>query len=262
MKQACEIMTELPLVFADDHVTKARQILRDDGFREVYVQDHKKRLMGYIDITDVLQITDTKSNITVEGFLKDAVTVEPCDTLETTAQKIAKGNTDSAAVVEANGEVLGAVLLSEIFPILITRHELRGVVGDVMSRKVVTCAPDDHIPKIYNLIVESGFTAFPVVKNKEIIGMVSRRDILAAGRVRKSMDTTVHTKVEKNAANIRIDSVMITPVISIGPDAPLSEAADQLIRHDISRMPVIENRKIEGIVDRHDVLKGLIVKTG
>jgi CBS domain-containing protein len=76
------------------------------------------------------------------------------------------------------------------------------------------------------------------------------------------MDTTVHTKVDKNAANIRIDSVMVTPVISIAPDAPLSSAADLLVRHNISRLPVIENRRIQGIVDRHDVLKGLIIKTG
>ena len=71
-------MLEIPVLKFNDQITKARQILRDDRFREVYVVDAKKNLLGYIDLTDGLRVTATKSNVTVEGFVKEAPMREPC----------------------------------------------------------------------------------------------------------------------------------------------------------------------------------------
>jgi CBS domain-containing protein len=251
MKTAESVMVKVAVLTLTDHITKARQILRDDVFREAYVQDERKHLAGYVDITDALRITDTRSNVTVEGFLKDAVSVSPGDTLEKVAGTIREGKTDSAAVVDGQGVLLGAVLLSEIFPILITRHELKGTVRDFMSRRVVTASPDEPIQKVYTLIMESGFTAFPVVSRRQLVGIVSRHDLLRAGRVRKAL---------ANPAHVEVESVMTKAVISIAPDAPAPEAAHLLVKHDISRMPVVEGGKIVGIIDRHDVLKGLVFK--
>ena len=76
MKVISDFVIDVPVLKYDDQVTKARQMLRDDIFREIYVHDGKKKLMGYIDITDVLRVTATKSNVTIEGYIKDA----PCRT--------------------------------------------------------------------------------------------------------------------------------------------------------------------------------------
>lgn len=251
MKTAESIMVKVPVLSLTDHVTKARQILRDDIFREVYVQDEKKHLAGYVDITDALRITDTRSNVTLEGFLKDATSVSPGDTLEKVATALRDARTDSAAVVDGQGTILGAVLLSEIFPILTTRHELRGSVGDWMSRRVVTVDAREPLQRVYTLIMESGFTAFPVVSRKQLVGIVSRHDLLAAGRMRKALD---------NTANVEVEAVMTKEVVTIGQEAPAGEAAALLVKHDISRLPVIEAGKIAGIIDRHDVLRGLVFK--
>jgi CBS domain-containing protein len=251
MKTAESVMVKVPVLSLTDHVTRARKILRDDEFREIYVRDEKHHLAGYVDITDALRITDTRSNVTVEGFLKEAARVSPDDTLEKVAGVIRDAKTDSAAVVDGQGNILGAVVLSGIFPILITRHELRGTVGNWMSRRVVTIDPDEMIQKVYTLIMESGFTAFPVMKRKQLVGIVSRHDLLAAGRVRKALDNTSRVKVE---------SVMTKEVITISPGAPTAEAAELLVRHDISRMPVMDEGWLAGILDRHDVLKGLVFK--
>jgi len=251
MKTAESVMVKVPVLSLADHITRARQILRDDVFREVYVQDEKKHLAGYVDITDALRITDTRSNVTVEGFLKEPVRVSPNDSLEKVATLLRDAKTDSAAVVDGQGSVLGAVLLSEIFPILITRHELKGTVGEWMSRHVVTTEAREPIQKIYTLIMESGFTAFPVVSKKQLVGIVSRHDLLRAGRVRKAL---------ANPARVEVESVMTKEPVTIGPSEPTAEAAALLVKHDISRMPVVEAGRIVGIIDRHDLLRGLVFK--
>lgn len=251
MKTAESVMVKVPVLSLTDHVTRARQILRDGEAREVYVQDERRHLAGYVDITDALRITDTRSNVTVEGFLKDAAAVSTGDPLERVATVIRDAKTDSAAVVDAQGTILGAVLLSEIFPILMTRHELRGRVSDWMSRGVVTAEANEPLQKVYTLIMESGFTAFPVMKRKQLVGIISRHDLLRAGRVRK---------VLANPSHVEVESVMTKEVVTIAPGARTAEAADLLVKHDISRMPVVEAGRLVGIIDRHDVLKGLVFK--
>ena len=248
MRSARDVMSSFPGLALTDHLTRARKMLRDDLYRELYVHDGKKRLVGYLDITDVLRISDTRSNVTVEGFLKEAPRVAPEDTLEQAARVIGSAGTDSAAVVGPDGIMVGGVLLSEIFPILLTRNEIKGTVADHMTRKVVTCDAGDTVSQIYKLIVESGYSAFPVLRKRKLVGIVSRRDILNAGRVRKALN---------QADTIPVEEIMTTQIVTADPRETASAAAEQLVKYDISRMPVLEGGTLVGIIDRHDLLKGL-----
>jgi CBS domain-containing protein len=250
MKLVADFMVDVPLLKMTDAVTKARQVLRDDAFREVYIHNGKKKLLGYIDLTDVLRVTATKSNVTVEGFLKEAAKVTSDTPIEYAVRAIKDYRTDSAAIVDGQMNITGGVLLSDLFPIIITRHELRGSVSDCMSRKVVTCSPDDSVQKIHNLITESGFTAFPVIKKNKLVGVISRRDILKAGRFRTALE---------NGTAIPVDTLMTKEVLVVSPDEPVQSAAALMVRHDISRVPVVDSGNIKGILDRHDVLKGLVL---
>ena len=248
MKVAQDFMVEIPVLRFSDQITKARQILRDDRFREIYVVDDAKKMLGCIDITDGLRVTATKSNVTVEGFIKDAPQVHAADPVEQVAREIRKFRTDSAAVVNEQRQVVGGVLLSDLFPVIISRHELHGNVADHMSRKVVTADAADSIQHVFMLIVESGFSAFPVIRKKKIIGIVSRRDLLRGGRTRAAIAHAAHTSVGE---------IMTKEVITIRPDEAISLAAELLVRHDISRLPVIDGGSLAGIVDRHDVIAAL-----
>ncbi|MEN6611525.1 MAG: CBS domain-containing protein [Methanoregulaceae archaeon] len=246
MKVAQDVMIEMPVIKNTDLVTKARQILRDDSFREIFVENEKRILTGYIDITEALRVTATRSNVTVEGFQKEAPSVKPDNTIEEVARIMREHRTDSAAVVDPAGHFLGGVLLSDLFPIIISRHEIRGIVSDVMTRKVVTCSPDDPLQRIYRLMIESGYTGFPVVRKGKLAGIISRRDLLGDGRIRTALE---------NDADIPAARLMISQVATTTPDEPLTRAAGLMVQRDVSRLPVVDNGRLAGILDRHDVLK-------
>jgi len=248
MKRAQDFLLEIPVLRFSDRLTKARQVLRDDRFREAYVTDDRGRLIGYVDITDALRLTATKSDVTVEGFVKDAAEADRNDPVEHVARAMQKTGTDSAAIIDRDRHMAGGVLLSDIFPVILSRNELRGMVGDYMTHNVVVAQADDPVGRIHALMLESGYTAFPVVRKKKLVGIISRRDLLTKGRVRTALT---------NAAQIPVSDIMENNVVTTCPDEPVNAAAKILTDHDISRLPVLDGGRIVGILARHDALAGL-----
>jgi CBS domain-containing protein len=117
-----------------------------------------------------------------------------------------------------------------------------------MNRKVVTANPTDELLKIQALIMDSGFTAFPVINKKRLVGIISRRDLISHKQVRSAIAQHAHTTIE---------DVMTRDVVTITPDEPISHAAELLVKHDVSRLPVLDGDTLVGIVDRHDILAAL-----
>jgi CBS domain-containing protein len=248
MRTAQDFIVEIPVLKPNDQITRARQILRDDRYREVYVVDGKKNLLGYIDITDGLRVIATKSNVTIEGYIRDAPVAHLPDTIEQVARTMRQFRTDSAAVVNGKERVAGGVLLADIFPVIISKNELSGPVARVMSEKVISAGPSDNLQKIYTLIMDSGFAAFPVIEKKNLVGVISRRDLISHTHARAALAQHARTAV---------GDVMNRDVVTVSPEDPVSAAAELIVRHDVSLLPVVEKDHLVGVINRHDVLAAL-----
>ncbi|MEI8330562.1 MAG: CBS domain-containing protein [Methanomicrobiales archaeon] len=205
----------------------------------------KKNRIGYIDLTDGLRVTATESNVTVEGYVKDAPVVHPENSIELVAKTMRNFQTDSAAVVDSTHQLLGGVLLSALFSGIISRHELHGTVASRMNGNFVTADPNDELQKIQALNIESGLTEFPVFHKKRRVGIISWRDLIGSLRVGSVF------------AHITIEDVMTPEMVTIAPVEPISHAAKLLVKHNISRLPVIKGETLVGILDQHDILAAL-----
>jgi len=115
------------------------------------------------------------------------------------------------------------------------------MLSDIMSYPVVTVHEDTKIEEVAMILREVGFSGMPVVdKDEHILGVVSRRDFK---KVRKSKQMQSPIK-----------AFMSRDIVIISPDKSAIEAARLMIKHDIGRLPVIENSKIIGIITRSDVM--------
>ena len=208
----------------------------------------KKDLLGYVDITDALRVTATKSNVTVEGFVKDAACAGPEASIESVAKVMREFRTDSAAIIDGTRHIMGGVFLSDLFPVIISRNELSGRVSTHMSKQITAADPADSLQQVYAKIVETGFIAFPVIKKKRLVGLISRRDLIRSGGVRSA--------IAQNSTKT-VGDLMTQEVVTVSCGAPLSAAARLMVDNDVSRLPVIDGEALVGIIDRHDVLAGL-----
>lgn len=64
--------------------------------------------------------------------------------------------------------------------------------------------------------------------------------------------------VESHAA--RVEDVMSAPVVTVTEETPVSEIATLFERHGIKRVPVVEGKKVTGIVSRSDLLRALAAR--
>jgi tRNA nucleotidyltransferase (CCA-adding enzyme) len=141
------------------------------------------------------------------------------------------------------------VQLAALFPVIMSRQHPDGLVCDYMASPAVTCGKDSPLHEVYSVITESGYDALPVEEDGRLVGMISRTDLITHGHIRRSIVAKHKTPVEY---------VMVTPAIIAFKTDTIGDAAQAMIQHDVSRLPVIEpDGTIVGIVSRQDILNAL-----
>ncbi len=127
------------------------------------------------------------------------------------------------------------------------------LIREIMQADPIVVQPDTTLCEAYALMQEKGIRHLPVVRNKELRGIVTDRDLrLATSRL-------AERPFEPDAA---VRDVMTAPVQTAHPNDPV-ERSTQLMRElKIGCMPVVENSNVVGIVTNADLLDALLRLTG
>jgi len=125
---------------------------------------------------------------------------------------------------------------------LITGNQQASVqVSDLMSFPVFTLDADTTMAEAARRLREYGCTGLPVVDDGRLAGILSRRDFK---RVRKERQLQSPVK-----------AFMSTAVRSIRPGESPLRAAHLMVKHDIGRLPVVDDDQLIGIVTRSDTMR-------
>ena len=119
-------------------------------------------------------------------------------------------------------------------------HRTSVQIKDLMSFPVLTLASDTAMNRAGRMLWEKGYKGAPVLDNEKLVGMLSRRDF---EKIKK-----------KNHLLSPVRAFMSKNIITIDPGASPGHAAHLMIKHDIGRLPVVEEGKIVGIFSRSDAV--------
>jgi acetoin utilization protein AcuB len=128
------------------------------------------------------------------------------------------------------------------------------LVGERMTRPVITVHADLPIQEALNLMREENIRRAPVVDDHgHLLGIVSERDLLHAS----PSDATSLSVWELNylLSKIRIDRVMTKEVITVSEDTPIEEAARIMADHKIGGLPVTRRGEVVGMITETDLFK-------
>ncbi|MEZ0395889.1 MAG: CBS domain-containing protein [Anaerolineales bacterium] len=127
------------------------------------------------------------------------------------------------------------------------------LVGERMSHPVITVPPEMPIQEALNLFRSEHIRRAPVVKNGKMVGIVSESDILNAS---PSAATTLSMwELNYLLSKITVEKVMRKDVLTVDSDCPIEEAARIMADNKVGGLPVMEGKKVVGIITETDLFK-------
>jgi CBS domain-containing protein len=163
----------------------------------------------------------------------------------------------------------GLITVHDVEVITYSHRRLREVpaeapVSDLMSREVRTVTPDTPLAEAVELLLTQEYRALPVVdEQKRVEGILTDGDLLhRAGLL------PISAQRELNAAELRrhleglrqadttVRQVMTAPAITVSAATSTGRAVQQMVEHDIKRLPVVDQKgRLLGIVSRLDLFR-------
>jgi CBS domain-containing protein len=134
------------------------------------------------------------------------MTVTPTTRIKQAAAMLVRHGFNAVPVVD-NGELVGIVSEADLLPLESSpdprAHVLRWpppvgstpqLVGEVMTREVLALPPDADAADAARLMLDNGVKSIPVVLGGRVVGIVTRRDLLA---VLARSDHAIRVEVER-----------------------------------------------------------------
>ena len=147
------------------------------------------------------------------------------------------------------------------------------LVRQVMTTEVLTFTPDDRVQDATRLLIERGVDGGPVVDDEgRLVGMLSSGDLLVQ-ETKLHYPTVIslfgaylelpssHRRFEEDlrrAVGATVGDVMHDEPVSCAEDDTLERAATLMHDYEVSRLPVVSDGKVVGIVARGDILKAVM----
>jgi len=123
-------------------------------------------------------------------------------------------------------------------------------IRDIMNTDVATATPGSAISEVAKLMADKDVGSVVIVEGSRPVGIVTDRDLvldhLAKGHI---ADHPVREAVSTGSP--------LTGLVTVSPDMDLLEAAQELGRHRVGRLLVVQGEQLVGILSAGDVSKQL-----
>ena len=126
----------------------------------------------------------------------------------------------------------------------------------IMSTRLVTVGMDDSLTVVKEIFDNINIHHLLVVEEGKLHGVISDRDMLKA--LSPNIGTSVETNRDTITLNKKVHQIMTSEPVTLAPDAEISDAIQIFKNHDISCIPVVDdkNRPV-GIISWRDIIKAL-----
>lgn len=146
----------------------------------------------------------------------------------------------------------------------------------LMRSHPTTVSPNTSVRDLESLFLSSGFTGFPVIQEDQLVGVVSRSDIVRSllterSRVEQASDfyssmgqgnsdapssslEAIAAQVGVRLAQLKVEDVMIRNVVRVESSEPIQSVAKLMRDGHFHRLPVVDGDRLVGIVTSMDLV--------
>lgn len=148
-------------------------------------------------------------------------------------------------------------------------------VKEVMTKNIITAKPETSVKDIADILLKHNIGGVPVVnENDELVGIVTEGDLIVKDiRIHfptyiQLLDAIIYLGGVKRfeeefrkAIGATAEQVMTKNVYTVKPEDDVEEAATLMFEKHVSRIPVVEGKKIVGIISKRDIIKSIAAES-
>lgn len=130
---------------------------------------------------------------------------------------------------------------------------------DIMTSPVHTIWQVASIESAAQLMAAHEVTALPVVDlHGELVGMVSESDLLWHRVPPEPGDPADIPQTDPDHRPAMVVEVMSAYPLTTTPETDVARVAEAMLEHDVRSVPVMQGRRIVGIISRRDILRTMV----
>ncbi|AEV63844.1 CBS domain-containing protein [Pseudomonas ogarae] len=122
-------------------------------------------------------------------------------------------------------------------------------IKDEKNQQVHTISPDDMVLQALMRMAEKNVGALLVVKNEEVLGIISERDYARKMVLRG-----------RSSVGTKVSDIMVSPVITIDPHQNVETCLSIMTEKHLRHLPVVEDGKLVGLLSIGDLVKEAIAE--
>lgn len=235
-------------VFDFESISNVVKTIITSGHRRIPVVSKNNSLIGiltYMDILDGLLRGLTRNTQITTFMTKEIIFCDPNESILSVLQKMRISKRGGLPVIK-NMKLAGIVSERDFIRTL-SRKYFDTPIREVMTHKPFFIPPQTSIQNCMKAMVNTHYRRLPIVKNKEVVGIVTGLDIL-------------HFINEVNYNPMRmsenISTIMSTPVRYVTEHDDVSDAVKIILENNIGGLPVInEENAVKGIITERDIIE-------
>lgn len=204
---------------------------------------------------------------------KNLVTVPIDASIQDCAKQMKNHGISSVVVINERGKLIGIVTKTDLVSTFLVQSTVSLPITKIMTKKVITVSPDESIFEVESVLFNNEIRRVIVTKDKSPVGIITYRDFIPAKTFdvyKEFTDPAERAEIAQssqiNEFNVNRLSYLLTfsardimtknPFIAYSDDVVYT-AAILMIRHGISGIPVVKNKKLVGIVTKTDIVNVL-----
>ena len=256
-------------------ILDARDILIRHGIGRLIIEFNNKPV-GIVtekDISKSVSVFSGKpiAKIYVRDIMsKDLITIQPEESIYDCAKLMKKHDISSVIVKNPRGKLVGVVTKTDLVSTFLIQSTASLPISKIMTKNLITVSPNDSIFEVESILLNNKISRVIVSKNKIPVGIITHRDFVPAKTFdlhKEFTDPAERSEIfwnsQLNEFNVNKLSYLLTfsakdimtkdPFVVSSNDVVYT-AAIMMIRHGISGLPVIRDKKLVGIITKSDIV--------
>jgi CBS domain-containing protein len=142
-------------------------------------------------------------------------------------------------------------------------------VGEIMTKELITVTKETSVRELANLFTTHRVGSVPVVDGTgNLLGIVTETDLIGQDRslhiptVISLFDWVIYLesdkRFEKELKKVTgqcVGDIFTEEFTSVSPEEPVSRAADIMTEQRVNAVPVVDGKKLVGIISRIDLIR-------